>query len=88
MARGMKRWLPAPVRALLRRWRSGHFDYRAAYRRVDSGPYVGPAQSGAKLTEKAAREDLKRRGQQLQNEVKDGAANGNSGKPVTNSLEE
>ena len=31
----MKRWLPAPVRALFQRWRSGSFDYRAAYRRVD-----------------------------------------------------
>lgn len=35
LARGMKRLLPAPVRALLRRWRSGPFDYRAAYRGVD-----------------------------------------------------
>lgn len=34
------------------------YDY---YRRVDSGPYVGPAQSGAKQTEKAAREEAKRR---------------------------
>jgi tetratricopeptide (TPR) repeat protein len=31
------------------------------YRRVDSGPYVGPAESGAKQTRKAAREANKRR---------------------------
>ena len=58
------------------------------YRRVDSGPYVGPAQSGVKLTEKAAREDLKRRGLQLKNEVNNGAGNDRSGKPVANNLEE
>jgi tetratricopeptide (TPR) repeat protein len=34
------------------------YDY---YRRVDGGPYVGPAQSGTKQTEKAAREASKRR---------------------------
>jgi hypothetical protein len=34
------------------------YDY---YRRVDAGPYVGPAQSGAKQTEKAARDGSKRR---------------------------
>jgi tetratricopeptide (TPR) repeat protein len=34
------------------------YDY---YRRVDSGPYVGPAESGAKQTRKAAREANKRR---------------------------
>lgn len=37
------------------------------YRRVDAGPYVGPAQSGARLTEKAAKEENKRR-EQLKNE--------------------
>jgi tetratricopeptide (TPR) repeat protein len=31
------------------------------YRRVDGGPYLGPAQSGTKQTEKAAREAAKRR---------------------------
>jgi tetratricopeptide (TPR) repeat protein len=41
------------------------YDY---YRRVDAGPYVGPAKSGARLTEKAAREENKRR-EQLKNEV-------------------
>ncbi|HEV2665994.1 MAG TPA: hypothetical protein VG324_13835, partial [Blastocatellia bacterium] len=34
------------------------FDY---YRRVDAGPYVGPAESGAKQTRKAAREANKLR---------------------------
>ncbi len=53
------------------------YDY---YRRVDSGPYVGPAQSGARLTEKAAREDFKRR-EQLKGDAK-------SGRPVANSLDE
>jgi SAM-dependent methyltransferase len=35
LAQTIKRWLPAPVRARLRRWRSGPYDYRAAYRKVD-----------------------------------------------------
>jgi tetratricopeptide (TPR) repeat protein len=54
------------------------YDY---YRRVDSGPYVGPAQSGARQTEKAAREEFKRRG-----ELKGGGDK--SGKPIANSFEE
>ncbi|MGH9840543.1 MAG: tetratricopeptide repeat protein [Blastocatellia bacterium] len=53
------------------------YDY---YRRVDSGPYVGPAQSGARLTEKAAREDFKRR-EQMKGDAR-------SGRPVANSLDE
>ena len=53
------------------------YDY---YRRVDSGPYVGPAQSGARITEKAAREEFKRR-EQMKGDAK-------SGRPVANSLDE
>src|SRR5262249_27581227 len=34
------------------------YDY---YKRVDTGPYIGPAQSGAKQTEKAAKEAARRR---------------------------
>ncbi|MGH9755171.1 MAG: tetratricopeptide repeat protein [Blastocatellia bacterium] len=48
------------------------YDY---YKRVDSGPYVGPAESGAKQTRKAAQESNKRRArekfQSLENEVED-----------------
>ncbi|MFN0083903.1 MAG: tetratricopeptide repeat protein [Blastocatellia bacterium] len=57
------------------------------YRRVDRGPYVGPAQSGTRLTEKAAREELKRRGQ-IQNETNTSSIGDKSGKPGQNSLEE
>jgi tetratricopeptide (TPR) repeat protein len=45
------------------------------YSRVDSGPYVGPAQSGAKQTRKAAQEANKHRNdrkfQSMKNEVED-----------------
>jgi tetratricopeptide (TPR) repeat protein len=45
------------------------------YRRVDTGPYVGPAESGAKQTRKAAREANKRRDDRkipsMKNEIED-----------------
>ncbi len=48
------------------------YDY---YRRVDSGPYVGPAESGAKQTRKAARDASKRRDDRkfpsMKNELED-----------------
>jgi tetratricopeptide (TPR) repeat protein len=44
------------------------YDY---YRRVDAGPYVGPAQSGTKQTEKAWREASKRREAQKFQTIKD-----------------
>jgi tetratricopeptide (TPR) repeat protein len=48
------------------------YDY---YRRVDTGPYVGPAESGAKQTRKAAREANKRRDDRkipsIKNEIED-----------------
>jgi tetratricopeptide (TPR) repeat protein len=48
------------------------YDY---YRRVDTGPYVGPAESGAKQTRKAAREANKhrddRKSSPMKNEVED-----------------
>ena len=48
------------------------YDY---YRRVDTGPYVGPAESGAKQTRKAAKEAFKRRNdrksQSMKNEIED-----------------
>ncbi len=40
------------------------------YRRVDTGPYVGPAQSGTKQTEKAAREASRRRESQKFQSIK------------------
>jgi tetratricopeptide (TPR) repeat protein len=48
------------------------YDY---YRRVDTGPYVGPAESGAKQTKKAARDANKRRDDRkipsIKNEIED-----------------
>jgi len=48
------------------------YDY---YRRVDAGPYIGPAESGAKQTRKAAREADKRRNDgkfpSMKNELED-----------------
>jgi tetratricopeptide (TPR) repeat protein len=48
------------------------YDY---YRRVDTGPYVGPAESGAKQTRKAARDANKRRDDRkipsMKNEIED-----------------
>lgn len=52
------------------------------YRRVDSGPYVGPAQSGARQTEKAARQEQKAR-DVLQNEAR-AASDANAPKTVIN----
>jgi tetratricopeptide (TPR) repeat protein len=58
------------------------YDY---YRRVDSGPYVGPAQSGAKQTEKAAREEAKRR-ERLKNETGSTGSGLSPDRPISNSL--
>lgn len=48
------------------------YDY---YRRVDAGPYIGPAESGAKQTRKAARDASKRRDDRkfpsMKNELED-----------------
>jgi tetratricopeptide (TPR) repeat protein len=51
------------------------------YRRVDSGPYVGPAQSGAKQTEKAAHEEYKRGQAQRFQSMKDEPGNGGANNP-------
>jgi tetratricopeptide (TPR) repeat protein len=59
------------------------YDY---YRRVDSGPYVGPAQSGAKQTEKAAREENKRRERSKNETGSTGSGIAIPSKPVSNSL--
>lgn len=59
------------------------------YKRVDSGNYVGVAQSGAARTEKAAREEFKRREtlkNDSQNQVKNETAPKNKGS-LNNSLE-
>lgn len=69
-----------------------HADAYEYYRRVDSGPYLGPAQSGTRQTEKAAREATKRReGQQFQsmkNEATVGSEGGNPTRPIANSFRE
>ena len=58
------------------------YDY---YRRVDTGPYLGPAQSGTKQTEKAARDAYKRRDaqkfQSLKEEPRTEPENNNSNGP-------
>lgn len=51
------------------------------YKRVDSGQYVQVAQSGAQRTEKAAREEYKRRMEMLRNQSNN---NNNEGKPGRN----
>jgi len=60
------------------------------YRRVDAGPYLGPAQSGAKQTEKAAREASKRRGtlkfQSMNNELRSEPEIGRPGKSFMNKI--
>ncbi|HKX30712.1 MAG TPA: tetratricopeptide repeat protein [Blastocatellia bacterium] len=61
------------------------------YKRVDKGQYVQVAQSGAQRTEKAAREELKRRMEMIKNDVKNEAkkeADDNSplDKPIMNNL--
>lgn len=59
------------------------YDY---YRRVDSGPYVGPAQSGTKQTEKAARDASKRRDNLKFQTMKDEPENNKAGKSVMNRI--
>ena len=60
------------------------------YRRVDTGPYLGPAQSGAKQTEKAAREASKRREamkfQSINTEPKTEPDDAKSGKSFVNRI--
>jgi len=60
------------------------------YRRVDTGPYLGPAQSGAKQTEKAAREASKRREtlkfQSIKSEPKNKFENNKSSKTFMNRI--
>jgi tetratricopeptide (TPR) repeat protein len=58
------------------------------YKRVDSGPYLGPAQSGTKQTERAAREASKRREslrfQSINNEPKNETESNKPGKSFMN----
>jgi tetratricopeptide (TPR) repeat protein len=65
------------------------YDY---YRRVDSGPYLGPAQSGTKQTEKAAREAYKRREAQrfesMKNEARSDFGANQSNNPISTSFKE
>jgi len=65
------------------------YDY---YKRVDGGLYLGPAQSGTKQTEKAAREANKRRESQKfessKNEAQPGSESDKPNKSVANSLKE
>jgi tetratricopeptide (TPR) repeat protein len=61
------------------------------YKRVDRGQYVQVAQSGAQRTEKAAREELKRRMEMIKNEVKNEAKKESDessplDKPIMNNL--
>jgi tetratricopeptide (TPR) repeat protein len=67
------------------------------YKRVDKGQYVQVAQSGAQKTEKAAREEFKRRNDMMKNEVKnefrnetrkEAGSNTSSGKTILNSYKE
>ena len=62
------------------------------YKRVDGGQYLGPAQSGTKQTEKAAREANKRRESQkiesIKNEAPSGSESDKPNKSVANSLKE
>ncbi|MGE0128847.1 MAG: tetratricopeptide repeat protein [Blastocatellales bacterium] len=53
------------------------------YRRVDTGLYVGPAQSGAKQTEKAARDASKRREPKFQS-MKNQPENGSPNRSIMN----
>ena len=63
------------------------YDY---YRRVDTGPYLGPAQSGTKQTEKAAGESYKRRDvqkfQSMKDEPKTEPENNKSNKSMLNKI--
>jgi tetratricopeptide (TPR) repeat protein len=54
------------------------FDY---YSRVDAGPYVGPAQSGAKQTRKAAQEANKQRNERKFQSMKDEVEENRTSKP-------
>src|SRR5262249_53505622 len=60
------------------------------YRRVGTGPYLGPAQSGAKQTEKAARGGAKRREtlkfQSIKSEPKNKFGNNKSSKSSMNRI--
>ncbi len=62
------------------------------YKRVDGGLYLGPAQSGTKQTEKAAREANKRREAQrfesIKNEAQTDSESARPNKSVANSLKE
>jgi tetratricopeptide (TPR) repeat protein len=62
------------------------------YKRVDSGLYLGPAQSGTKQTEKAAREANKRRESQrfesIKNDAQTSSESDKPNKSVANSLKE
>ena len=57
------------------------------YRRVDRGPYIGPAQSGTRLTQKAAQEEARRRSQ-LKNDANNSATGDKLGKSGQFSLEQ
>jgi tetratricopeptide (TPR) repeat protein len=67
-------------------------DAHEYYKRVDDGLYQGPAQSGAKQTEKAAREASKRREankfESIKNEAQSGSESDKPNKSVANSLKE
>jgi tetratricopeptide (TPR) repeat protein len=67
-------------------------DAHEYYKRVDGGLYLGPAQSGTKQTEKAAREASKRRETQrfesIKNQVRTDSESAKPSKPVANSLKE
>lgn len=67
-------------------------DAHEYYKRVDGGLYLGPAQSGTKQTEKAAREANKRRESQrfesIKNEAQSGSESDKPNKSVANSLKE
>ncbi len=65
------------------------YDY---YRRVDNGPYLGPAQSGTRQTEKAAREAYKRREAQrfdsMKNDTRNESDADKSNRPIVNTFKE
>jgi tetratricopeptide (TPR) repeat protein len=67
-------------------------DAHEYYKRVDGGLYQGPAQSGTKQTEKAAREAYKRREAQkfetIKNQVRTDSESNKPNKSVANSLKE
>jgi tetratricopeptide (TPR) repeat protein len=67
-------------------------DAHEYYKRVDGGQYLGPAQSGTRQTEKAAREANKRREAQrfesIKNEAQSDSESAKPNKSVANSLKE